>query len=169
MVTIVAALLLFFLYSIIFSFSDQNGEQSGGLSYRISERCVEIVNTLVGGQWTQGMMDDLAAYWEHPIRKLAHLFEYACMGVLVYSMWRPWWERGRRLYLLVIVWVFTSAAGDELHQLFIPGRYGSFLDVLLDTVGGACGVLFCVMMERIGMKLYRCGIGRKKKRKAKMR
>lgn len=163
-----AALLLFFLYCMIFSFSDQNGEQSGGLSYRISEYCVEIVNALLGGHWTQGVTADSVAYWEHPIRKLAHLLEYACMGVLVYTMWRPWRDRGHRLYLLVIVWVFTSAAGDELHQRFIPGRYGSFWDVLLDTAGGVCGVLFCVMLERIGMKLYRRRIERKTKRKAKM-
>ena len=28
-------------------------------------------------------------------------------------------------------WVFVSAGADEFHQLFIPGRYGCFADVVL--------------------------------------
>ncbi len=144
-----AALLLSLLYYTIFSFSGQDAETSGSLSLRISERCVEIVNSLAGQPWTRTVMEDMAAYFEHPIRKLAHFSEYACMGVLVYWMWRPWRMRGRRLYGLTALWVFVSAAGDEFHQLFVPGRYGSFADVLLDTCGGIFGIVFCVMLERI--------------------
>lgn len=47
--------------------------------------------------------------------------------------------------MLTAAWVFLSAAGDELHQYFVPGRYASFLDVLLDTWGGVCGMLFCIL------------------------
>lgn len=155
-VTIVAALLLFLLYGVIFSFSNQNGEQSGGLSHMISEKCVELMNSISGKNWSGIFMENLAAYFEHPIRKLAHFTEYACMGVLVYMMWRPWKKRGRGLYLLTVLWVFTSAGGDEFHQLFIPGRYGSFADVLLDTCGGIFGMAVCVLMEKTVVK-YRRG------------
>jgi VanZ family protein len=62
-------------------------------------------------------------------------------------MWCPWRDRGRKLYLLVTVWVFVSAALDEIHQLFVPGRYGSIADVLLDTCGGIFGILLCVLIE----------------------
>ena len=33
------------------------------------------------------------------------------------------------------------AVSDELHQMFVAGRMGSPLDVGIDTVGVACGVL----------------------------
>lgn len=148
-VTAVAGFLLFLLYLMIFSFSGQNGEQSGGLSRMISEKCVELINSLSGRHWTLLVREELAAYFEHPIRKLAHFSEYACMGILVYTMARPWMDRGRKLYGLVILWVFLSAAGDEFHQLFVPGRYGSFADVCLDTCGGCFGVLLSQWADRI--------------------
>ncbi|MCM1045165.1 MAG: VanZ family protein [Candidatus Gastranaerophilales bacterium] len=148
-VTLLAVLLLSLLYCIIFSFSAQDGEESGGLSRRVSEWCVEFVNVVADRQWSQEAVSDIAAYWEHPIRKMAHFSEYACMGVLVYVMWRPWRERGRRLYALTILWVLVSAAGDEFHQLFVPDRCGSFADVLLDTCGGVFGLLFCIVVEKI--------------------
>lgn len=151
-VTIVAALFLFLLYAVIFSFSEQDGQESGGLSRLISEKCVEFVNSLAGKRWSEIFMEELALYFEHPIRKLAHFMEYACMGTFVYIMWRPWKRRGRGLYLLILAWVFVSAAGDEFHQLFVPGRYGCLTDVLLDTSGGGFGILVCVLCEKIWHK-----------------
>lgn len=143
-VTVSAAVLLLALYIIIFGFSAQDGEQSGSLSQMISEKCVELINNLSGRRWSRGFMENLAEYFEHPIRKLAHFSEYACMGILVYMLWSQWLKRGGGLYLLTVVWVFFSAAADEFHQLFVPGRYGCFADVCLDTCGGAFGLLFCV-------------------------
>ncbi len=147
-VTVVAAIMLLCLYSLIFSFSAQTGEQSGGLSQKISEKCVEFMNSLSGNNWTVLFQKELAAYFENPIRKLAHFGEYACMGILVYTMWRPWILRGRKLYLITILWVFLSASGDEFHQLFVPGRYGSIADVILDTAGGIFGMWICTFVDR---------------------
>ena len=71
------------------------------------------------------------------------------MGVLVYVLWSQWLRQGKRLYVLTVLWVFLSALGDEVHQLFVPGRYGSFADVLLDTSGGMFGMLFCICVYRL--------------------
>ena len=149
-VSVVAAILLVLLYLLIFAFSGQDGEKSGSLSSMISEKCAELLNVI----------DSMAAYFEHPIRKLAHFSEYACMGVLLYGVWRPWKERTRKLYLLIVLWVFVSAGADEFHQLFVPGRYGCFADVVLDTCGGAFGLLVCGCVEKIVRR-------RKQKRKDK--
>lgn len=151
-VSIVAAILLLFLYVIIFSFSEQDADTSGGLSHMISEKCVELMNSLAGGRWTDSFMAGLADYFEHPIRKLAHFAEYACMGVLVYVMWCPWKKSSKWLLLLGTMWVFVSASGDEIHQLFVPGRYGSFADVLLDTCGGCFGMTCCIILEKLILK-----------------
>lgn len=152
-VTIVAALFLLLLYRIIFGFSAQDSEQSGSLSLMISEKCIELVNTISGKHWSDVVMGELAAYFEHPLRKLAHFTEYTCMGILVYTMWRPWKKRDKGLYGIVVLWVFISAAFDEFHQYFVPGRYSSFADVLLDTCGGIFGILISVFIEKIYLKI----------------
>ena len=142
--TVLAAVLLLALYMIIFDFSAQDSEQSGSLSMLISENAVRFLSSFAGRGWTQAFKEELAVYFEHPIRKLAHFSEYACMAVLVYLMWSPWLKHRKKLYLLVILWVFVSGACDELHQSFVPGRYCSFADVCLDTGGGAFGLLVCL-------------------------
>lgn len=148
-VTAVSGVLLMLLYLIIFSFSEQDGEQSGSLSQMISEKCAAFINALSGKHWSDAVLAGWAEYFEHPIRKLAHFTEYACMGVLVYVLWSQWLRQGKRLYVLTVLWVFLSALGDEVHQLFVPGRYGSFSDVLLDTSGGMFGMLFCICVYRL--------------------
>lgn len=152
-ITVLAAVLLLVLYGLIFGFSAQDGEQSGSLSQMISEKCVELLHHLAGKNWTEGFMRELAEYFEHPLRKFAHFSEYACMGILLYLLWSQWLRKGRRLYLLIVLWVFCSAGLDEFHQLFVPGRWGSFWDVLLDTCGGAFGMLLCAAAGGIRARL----------------
>lgn len=149
MVTVSASIALVALYTVIFRFSAQDAEQSGSLSMRVSENAVGFLKSLVGGRWSRQFITSLAGYFEHPIRKLAHFGEYACVGILVFLIFSPWLKRGKGLYALVIVWVFISGACDEFHQLFVPGRWGSFSDVCLDTCGGTFGLLMCLFVSRI--------------------
>ena len=134
-----AAALLLLLYGMIFSFSDQDAETSSGLSYRISQWGVAIWDKLTQRNWSQMMQQELAAYFENPIRKLAHFAEYAIMGFLVHSFWVIWEKRGKKWLWISLLWVFLSAAADEIHQLFVPGRSGNVPDVLLDSLGGLAG------------------------------
>ena len=155
LVSSAAALLLLSLYSVIFRFSAQDAEQSGSLSQYVSERFVGIINALSGSPWNEAALTGMAEYFEHPIRKLAHFSEYACMGVLVYTRWSQGLRRGKGLYFLTVIWVFLSAACDEFHQYFVPGRYASVADVLLDTCGGAFGMLFCICIAALCRKVSR--------------
>jgi VanZ family protein len=157
MSTVICGILLLLLYCLIFGFSNQDGETSGGISRFISEKCVELINTITGGHWTEELMDSMAAYWEHPLRKFAHFSEYTVMGILVFHILRQFLHKGKRHVLITLLWVFLSAAADEFHQLFIPGRYASIADVLLDTCGGAFGILLsCIwirfIMHRISLR-----------------
>lgn len=149
LITVSATVMLLILYLFIFGFSAQDAEQSGFISRMLTEKCVEFFNSLTGGYWSRDFMEGLTVYFEHPVRKLAHFAEYACMGVLLYVIWRQWLSKGKRLYLLILSWVFVSAALDELHQWFVPGRYASIADVLLDTCGGAAGMLLMILGGRV--------------------
>ena len=79
------------------------------------------------------------------VRKSAHLTEYAVLALLFWRAFRkpvkndprPWsW----RLAGIGLLGVMLYAATDEVHQLFVPGRFGTFHDVLIDTTGGALGL-----------------------------
>lgn len=140
-----AAILLLALYLVIFGFSAQNGEQSGSVSMQLSEKCVEILNTISGKYWENTAVESAAMFFEHPLRKLAHFSEYACMGILIFSIVYQW-VMGKKKYLIATLWVFLSAAVDEWHQSFVPGRYASIKDVLLDTCGGICGIVLLTLI-----------------------
>ena len=38
---------------------------------------------------------------------------------------------------------------DEIHQLYVPGRYAGLLDIILNAVGAVMGVATFVLRRRI--------------------
>lgn len=152
--TAVAVLLLICLYIIIFCFSAAEGEESSALSRRVTEVILRFYYKITGGAGSGA--GNAAAVWDSSlegiIRKLAHFMEYMCMGLLSYSIvvlwYKPLWK-GRFLVLLQLV---ISAGMDEFHQYFIPGRYASVKDVLIDTAGGIAGILVIVIWYKLKRK-----------------
>ena len=82
----------------------------------------------------------------HFFRKSCHFTEYA---VLFWLFWRAFrrpvrhdprpWNWGEAGLALAVV--FAYAASDEFHQIFVPGRTPLVTDVMIDTSGGAMGML----------------------------
>ena len=73
------------------------------------------------------------------VRKLAHLFEYAVLGVLTINCLKDY--KVKKIIVFSIIICFLYACSDEIHQLFIMGRSGKFIDVIIDTIGASIGVL----------------------------
>ena len=71
--------------------------------------------------------------WDLVLRKIAHACEFAVLGALLLRALRE--ERA------ALAAGIAYAVSDELHQHFVRGRVGSPLDVLIDSVGVAVGVL----------------------------
>ena len=71
------------------------------------------------------------------------------MGVLLFVIWSQWIPRNKVLTLMILSWVFLSAGLDEIHQLFVDGRDGNVLDVLIDTLGGAFGLFVSFRIARL--------------------
>jgi VanZ family protein len=71
--------------------------------------------------------------WDTILRKGAHLTEYAILGGLLYR------ALGREPLALALG--IAYAATDELHQYFVRGRHASPVDVAIDAVGVAVGML----------------------------
>jgi len=71
--------------------------------------------------------------WDTILRKGAHLTEYAVLGALLYR------ALGREPLALAVGLAY--AATGELHQHFVHGRHASPVDVAIDAVGVAAGML----------------------------
>lgn len=87
------------------------------------------------------------------VRKAAHMMEYAVLAWLAWRALRrpvrgdarPWSARCAAGALGLAV---LYAATDEIHQTLVPNRTGSVLDVGIDTVGAALGLLAVWMVLR---------------------
>lgn len=77
--------------------------------------------------------------WDTILRKGAHLAEYAVLGGLLYR------ALGREPLALAVG--IAYAATDELHQYFVRGRHASPVDVAIDAVGVAAGMLIWLRLR----------------------
>jgi len=80
--------------------------------------------------------------WDLVLRKLAHAAEFAVLGALLVRATHRAWPA----FALGTLY----AVSDELHQVLVPGRVGSLLDVAIDAVGVAFGVLLWQRVARTG-------------------
>jgi VanZ family protein len=78
--------------------------------------------------------------WDLVLRKLAHVSEYALLGLLL--------ARASRRPAVAVALAAGYAITDEVHQTFVEGRHGAPLDVAIDTVGALVGVLVWLRWSR---------------------
>jgi VanZ family protein len=71
--------------------------------------------------------------WDAILRKGAHMTEYAILALLLLRAI----GRDAPAFLLGLAY----AASDELHQHFVRGRHASPIDVAIDAIGLALGLL----------------------------
>lgn len=76
-----------------------------------------------------------------------HIVEYAGFGVLLFiSFLSIKQDKIKALFLTMIVSI-TYGFSDEIHQLFVPGRVYSLVDVTADAIGGFFGSLFGISQK----------------------
>lgn len=77
--------------------------------------------------------------------KYWHLAEFFVLAVLILRAWRGYgW---RNAYYFAVLLTIGYGALDEVHQLFVPGRVGSVVDVVMDGAG-AVGILIFRMWKK---------------------
>jgi VanZ family protein len=77
-------------------------------------------------------------WWDYPARKAAHMVEYGILALLLTRAFTgsTSWSR-KKIFAVSLACSVLYAASDETHQLFVAGRHGSPIDVLIDTTGAA--------------------------------
>ncbi|MBW8010001.1 MAG: VanZ family protein [Chloroflexi bacterium] len=72
------------------------------------------------------------------VKKGGHLIGY---GLLANYYLMGIGKQTSQAKLLAWLLVILFAISDEFHQSFVEGRYGSFVDVLIDSFGGGLALL----------------------------
>jgi VanZ family protein len=78
--------------------------------------------------------------WDTVLRKGAHITEYAVLGALLY--------RALEREAPALAAGIAYAATDELHQHFVRGRHAAPVDVAIDAVGVALGMLLWLRVRQ---------------------
>lgn len=122
------ALLVLWL-GVIYYFSSQNGTTSGNLSNGLLKQIATFFNIKD--------INEFVLKYGPIIRKLAHLFEYFVLGVLVYININT--PNNKHIIIVTVILCCLYATTDELHQLFVSDRVFMFTDIIIDTLGSTLG------------------------------
>ena len=149
-ITVIAVCLLIEVYIMIFLFSADDAAESSSLSVAVTRKLMNLYYHFFSGNnnavLTVPVVTDDA---EAIVRKMAHFTEYMAVGFLSFGIAVIWMQRIKAGIVAVTLQVFLSAGLDEIHQYFVPGRYASFRDVLIDTAGGIAGIMIVFLMYKI--------------------
>ena len=145
--SIVTGILVILWMVVIFHFSNQPGATSGELSSGVCDGLIAKVNQAFSLDWSNQMQQKIAQMIEFPVRKIAHMSEYALLALLLFTHLRAGKRsRGtRKNCVLAFGFTVVYAATDEFHQFFIPGRSAQVRDVLIDALGAMLCLLFCYL------------------------
>lgn len=141
--------ILIILWAFVISgFSARNGKESSGLSESIARSVVEMMyqdyTTLPVTRQTE-----IFDFWHIFVRKGAHFTEYGVFCVLVIMLLKTYKKTNKSSFALAIAISFLYASVDEFHQLFVAGRDGNFVDVLIDTAGAVVAAFIFRLIEII--------------------
>ncbi len=148
---IVLLILLFGTFYIIFGFSSQDGEESGGISGRVTEFILEKSNTYKNIE--ENRQDEIFERTEKIIRKIAHFSIYALVGFLLMGLVSTFKLKEKNRILISLILGVLYATSDEIHQLFSPGRSAQITDVYIDTLGILVGIFVILLFIKIFEKI----------------
>lgn len=121
---------------LIFYMSAQPGNESQNMSKGVVEVVIQAVERVAPRVAEQLDIRNL----HHLIRKSAHFFVYLVLGLVVMNALNVSGIQGRRGIILSLTICILYAISDEVHQLFVPGRSGEVMDVIIDSLGSSAGI-----------------------------
>ena len=146
---IIKLILIVLWMSVIFFFSAEPGDESAKTSNRI---IIKIAETIHHHTLSNVEKEKFIEKFSLTIRKLAHMIEYYILAVLIYLFLKEFYPIDKRLFILTMLLTALYAITDEIHQLYVPGRVGSIIDVLIDSFGALLGTLKCYSYKRKRLK-----------------
>lgn len=125
---------------------DESSETSGGF---IGFFCELIVPEFSG--FDGARRAEFVESLQFIVRKCAHFSAYFLLALLSVNFFNTFEKLKKPLAAgaAAFGFAFIYAAGDELHQLFVPGRSAQLRDVLIDSCGALCGLLLAAAVRAV--------------------
>ena len=142
---------------VIFKFSELSGlkstKQSRGLTYN-------ILKVLDGNKLSEKDLIKLTKKINPVIRKIAHFSIYMILAIFTYMFIenlniksKSEKERLRKNIIYTCIFCIIYAIFDEIHQIYVPGRTGKPIDVIIDTLGACMGITIILLNNKINNKI----------------
>lgn len=141
----------------IFYFSHQQGTGSSSTSKNVSMIIVNILD--IKNEMTEEQKEEIVETIEPVIRKLAHYTLYMLGGILIINSVNAYIKEDIKEDIKTIRYSsligVIYAVSDELHQLFVNGRSGKIIDVVIDSIGIFTGIAMYLLMKKIIMNIVK--------------
>jgi VanZ family protein len=125
--------LVLVVLGFIFNLSAQNAEDSKELSDSIVSKILQWIEVYIDGEL---------------LRKIAHMLEFTALSFSLYNAIFVTCEL-KKLHLISLILTVMCAIGDEIHQIFVPGRAFQLSDILIDSTGAIIGIVAYLIMYKI--------------------
>lgn len=138
---IIAWTLVVLWMCVIFMFSAQEATVSKKTSGKTLVKIASTISKNFKKLPPKKKMEKVEPY-QKAIRKVAHLTEYAILGILSYIAFLL--HKKKKLVISATMLCTLYAVTDEIHQLFVKGRACRWYDVLIDTGGAIIGIMIII-------------------------
>ena len=147
---IVLSLLIILWVFAIYKLSSMNDKNSNGKSSSIItvfiEDTLDLTNRygITNSHPDETKLEKASALLNTPLRKVMHAFVYFVLSFLIILMVNVIFKNKKFVLSFIItgLLIILFSSLDEYHQTFVVGRTGQFKDVLIDSIGGMCGIIF---------------------------
>lgn len=125
---------------VIFCLSNQPAIDSTELSDGFISNTIGNVYKFFNKNISSDELNEIKVKYTHPVRKMAHFTIYMILGILVTLFVREYNVSFNKCLFISLLVCLLYSISDEVHQLFVIGRSGEILDVLIDTSGSFIGI-----------------------------
>lgn len=129
---------------IIFALSADNADESNAKSDPISDSM--IIKILETFDLDEEQIEFVLEKTVVIIRKTAHFAEYALLGFLLAAVCTSFYKSRKSTLIISQICGSAYAVSDEIHQYFVPGRSCQIKDMLIDSGGVLCGIIFLLLI-----------------------
>ncbi len=143
---IIAWTLVVLWMCVIFAFSEQEATASKKTSGKTLVKIASTISKDFKKLPPEKQKKKVEPY-QTAIRKIAHLTEYAILGILTYIAFLL--HKKKKIAFSATTLCFIYAITDEIHQLFVKGRACRWYDVLIDTAGALVGILIIIAIIKL--------------------
>lgn len=150
----------------IYKLSSMNTQNSNGKSTDIIaifiEDTLEVTNEygITNSHPTNSKLAHVSQLINAPLRKVMHASVYLVLAFLAIVFFNVLMNNKHYWIALILTLIISIgfAVSDEIHQTYVSGRTGQFLDVVIDSIGALVGIFIYTTYYIVYKNGYKKGI-----------